>query len=150
VDGYDGPGALFTTNVLLDRRDESWLSHLAGGGVGRYYLYPVHLSGLFLFTPTLASSLCLLLMRFMARDYPSVAKAALSCVSDTPLSSEEQQLWDQLEFLQDDCSPDASVGVPFCSHLLPLSLAVLRAVRSRCHFLVLFGRSRSRATGVGY
>ena len=127
IDGYEGPGALFPTDLVLDRRNTKWLSNLPSDGVGRYYLYPVHISGLFLFTPTLASSLCMLILRFLARDYDAVARSAASCVSDTPLSPEEQQLWDQLEFMVDDYSPDAtacrlklSLATYGCQDVMPL------------------------------
>ena len=58
----------------------------------RHYLYPLHLSKAFLFAPTLASALYLLLMRFLDRQYDEVFKLADSCVSDTPLSPEERQV----------------------------------------------------------
>lgn len=94
---------LFSSTVLLDRRSKEWAQHMqlhssssdAGGGSGgsggdaRHFLYPVHGSRAFVFTPSLASSLFLLLMRFMNRqvwyllhDYVHVL--ARRCRADMP------------------------------------------------------------------
>ena len=75
---------LFSSTVLLDRRSKEWAQHMqlnnsssgggsgsgsgSGGGDARHFLYPVHGSLAFVFTPSLASSLFLLLMRFMNRQ----------------------------------------------------------------------------------
>jgi hypothetical protein len=72
---------LFSSTVLLDRRSKEWALQMhhtsgggsssssgGGGGEARHFLYPVHGSLAFLFTPSLASSLFLLLMRFMNRQ----------------------------------------------------------------------------------
>lgn len=58
----------------------------------RYYLYPVHASRSFVTLPTLASSLYLLLLRFLSRQYELVFRMADSCVSDTALTPEERQV----------------------------------------------------------
>jgi len=78
---------LFSSTVLLDRRSKEWAQQMrlnnsssggssstgssssgSGGGDARHFLYPVHGSLAFVFTPSLASSLFLLLMRFMNRQ----------------------------------------------------------------------------------
>jgi hypothetical protein len=43
-----------------------------------YYIYPVHVSLSFMFTPTLAQALYLLLLRFLHRDYNEVRVAFLA------------------------------------------------------------------------
>ena len=53
----------------------------------------------FLFTPTLASALYLLMVRFFQRDYKSVCALAPSVVSDSTLDDNEQQLLEHLEYL---------------------------------------------------
>jgi hypothetical protein len=98
------PGATFASELVLEHSDQSWLHAL---GDVRHYLYPIHASKAFLFTPTLASALYLLLMRFLDRQYEEVFRVADSCVSDTKLSSEERQIFEQLQHLNGDKHPDA-------------------------------------------
>jgi hypothetical protein len=62
---------------------------------------------MFLFTPSFAARLYLMVTRFMASQYHQVFRLADSCVSDTTLSSEEAQIWGLLEFLGFDDAPDA-------------------------------------------
>ena len=64
-----------------------------------HYVLPVHMSRQFLFTPTLASALYLLMVRFFQRDYKSVCALAPSVVSDSTLDDNEQQLLEHLEYL---------------------------------------------------
>ena len=45
-------------------------------------MYPVHISNGFLFTPSLASLLLLMLLRFLDRQYAAVFQMADTCVSD--------------------------------------------------------------------
>ena len=92
---------LFSSTVLLDRRARDWAAAMGGaggaGGAGgegdtRHFLYPVHGSLAFLFAPSLASTLFLLVMRFMNRQYDRVFAMAESVVSDTELSPVEAQV----------------------------------------------------------
>ena len=73
----------------------------------RQYLYPVHISSMFLFTPTLASALNLLLLRFLNLQYGEVFQLADCCVSDTNLFPDESLIFEQLKLLSNDVSPDA-------------------------------------------
>ena len=93
----------FSTEIMYVRRDKQWLSNMKV----RQYLYPVHLSMTFLFTPTLSSALYLLLLRFLNRQYSEVFLLADSCVTDTRLSAEEEQILAQFKHVSDDISPDA-------------------------------------------
>jgi hypothetical protein len=47
-----------------------------------YFLYPVHVSLSFLFSPTLSSSLYLLLIRFLNRAYEQVFRLATTIGTD--------------------------------------------------------------------
>lgn len=87
----------FTGALLLNRSDPEWIENV---GEVRHYLYPVHVSRMFLVMPTLAASLYLLLLRFLDRAYADVFRMADSCVSDTALSPEgarrggsERSMW---------------------------------------------------------
>ena len=55
--------APFSTELVMNRANVKWYATLDT----RYYLYPVHISLSFMFTPTLASALYLLLLRFQYR-----------------------------------------------------------------------------------
>jgi hypothetical protein len=92
-----------STELIFLRGDQEWLSNIEV----RHYVYPVHLSRTFLFSETLASSLYLLLMRFLARDYAAAFKLCHLCVSDVALSAEEEQLFRAICDVE-DAHPDAN------------------------------------------
>ena len=96
-------GSHLSVQVILDRRNREWIGNI---GEVRSYLYPIHNSRSFLVTPSLASSLYLMLMYFITGSYADVFKMVESCVSEE-LSPEEQQIFNQLEFLGNDFHPDA-------------------------------------------
>jgi hypothetical protein len=121
-------GTALSVQVLLDRRNKEWIDNL---GEVRCYLYPVHNSKgtrfvsladhfsirsylifpfflilAFLFTPSLASSMYLMVMYFITGSYREVFRMVESCVSEE-LSAEELQIFNQLEFLGNDFHPDA-------------------------------------------
>ena len=96
-------GSHLSVQVILDRRNQEWIDNI---GEVRCYLYPVHNSRSFLVTPSLASSMYLMVMYFITGSYQNVFKMVESCVSEE-LSPEEKQIFDQLEFLGNDYHPDA-------------------------------------------
>jgi hypothetical protein len=91
-----------TTELIFDRNNLKWLTDI---GIG-HYLYPLHLSKTVLFTPTLASALYLLLLRFMNRQYKAVFDLVDTCITDSSLSTDEAAIFSQLQFL-DDKHPNA-------------------------------------------
>lgn len=92
-----------SVQVVLDRRNQEWIDNM---GEVKCYLYPVHNSKSFLVTPSLASSMYLMVMYFITGSYRDVFKMVESCVSEE-LSAEELQIFNQLEFLGNDMHPDA-------------------------------------------
>jgi hypothetical protein len=78
-------GSHLSVQVVLDRRNKDWNNNI---GEVRSYLYPIHNSRSFLVTPSLASSLYLMLMHFITGSYVEVFKMVDSCVSEE-LSPEE-------------------------------------------------------------
>ncbi len=124
-------GSHLSVQVLLDRRNQEWINNMSEI---RCYLYPVHSSKSFLITPSLASSMYLMVMYFITGKYQEVFKMVESCVSED-LTSEEvctmricsapllifttsfvsliifvvikAQIFNQLEFLGNDNHPDA-------------------------------------------
>ncbi len=78
-------GTHLSVQVILDRRNQEWIDNI---GEVRCYLYPIHNSRSFLVTPSLASSLYLMVMYFITGAYQEVFKMVESCVSED-LSPEE-------------------------------------------------------------
>jgi hypothetical protein len=72
-------GSHLSVQVILDRRNQEWIANI---GEVRSYLYPVHNSRSFLVTPSLASSLYLMVMYFITGEYQDVFKMVESCVSE--------------------------------------------------------------------
>jgi hypothetical protein len=105
----------FPCGAIYEYHCRDWIEAAAHVG---HYILPVHMSRQFLFTPTLASALYLLMVRFFQRDYKSVCSLAPSVVSDSKLDSNEQQLLEHLEYLATDKHPDAHA----CRVKLSLSL----------------------------
>jgi hypothetical protein len=95
----------FSTELVLDRSDSKWMAALENP----YYVYPVHVSLCFCASPTLASALYLLLLRFLNRQYHAVCTLVDTVSSDTDLTKEEAN---SLALLNSpkcsaDCHPDA-------------------------------------------
>jgi len=61
-----------------------------------HYLYPVHSSRSFLFTPTLSSALYLMLLHLVSGHFDLAFRLADFCVADTALTPEERQLVKQV------------------------------------------------------
>jgi hypothetical protein len=93
---YSSP---FTTELVIDR--VSW-RHLTT----RFLLLPVHVSLSFIRTPTLASALYLLLMRFLNRNYADLQRLVISVSTDTELQDEEAAILREISSVRDD-HPDA-------------------------------------------
>jgi hypothetical protein len=72
-------GSRLSVQVILDRRNRDWINNI---GEVRSYLYPIHNSRSFLVTPSLSSSLYLMLMHFITGAYVEVFKMVESCVSE--------------------------------------------------------------------
>ena len=93
----------YSSELLFVRRDHKWWSAQRV----RSFLFPVHLSLTFMFTPSLSSALYLLLLRFLNRQYADVFQLADSCVSDSALTVEESQILGEMHLVCDDTTPDA-------------------------------------------
>ncbi|KAJ9441712.1 putative nucleoredoxin 1-2 [Diplonema papillatum] len=87
----------FTTELVIDRCDEDWLKL----SDTRYFLYPIHVSLSFLQTPTLASSLYLLLIRLLARLYDDSFRLAGTVGTDTALTDQESLIFDSIGEISD-------------------------------------------------
>ena len=70
-------------------------------------MYPVHVSNSFLQAPTLSSALYLVLLRFLHRAYEDVSLLTSSVATDTELTPEESQIFQNLKSTLRDFHPDA-------------------------------------------
>ena len=100
-------------HLWLQHGEEGWLSALPNV---RHYAYPVHPSGGFLASRTLASSLYLLVARLFSRRYEDAFRLCESCATDAALSAEEQQLWDLLEHATSDVHPTPTRAARLARH----------------------------------
>ena len=88
---------MFSTAIQVKRSESSWYEQLDT----KYYLYPVHVSLSFIFTPTLASALYLLFMRYLNRNYGEVFRLVGSIGTDMELSDEENQIFFVITAIED-------------------------------------------------
>lgn len=93
----------FSTELVLNRNDVKWSASLDTC----YFLFPIHVSLSFLFTPTLSSSLYLLVLRFLNRRYHDVFRLAATIGTDTDFSKEENHIFQSLSRASSDFHPDA-------------------------------------------
>lgn len=94
----------FSTELVMNRLESpDWYANIETS----YNLYPIHVSLSFLFSPTLSSSLYLLLLRFLHRDYEECFKLINTIGTDTNFSKEENQIFQNLGNYNSDCHPDA-------------------------------------------
>ena len=87
----------FSTEVCCDRSAENWSQHVQT----RFYVYPVHPSGSFVQTETLASALYLVLLRLLNRDYVQAAPLISTCHTDQKFSIEERWIMSLINTVQD-------------------------------------------------
>eukprot|EP00966_Prymnesium_polylepis_P220650 5103669-Prymnesium_polylepis.1 len=139
------PNEPLSAQLLLSRNTSGWADGLAGV---RHYLFPVHRSQLYLIPPSLAATLTLLVLRWLARDFDAAMLLCGSCASDTPLTTEEAQLWALLADFEDDAEPEAhalrlklQIATRCCAELpcpwdastqLPLYIAKLDFIPPSC------------------
>ena len=81
------------TDIAFDRTDEDWLDTFS---TPPYFIYPIHLSRMFLSAPTLAAALYLVLVHFLDHQYEMVFQHALSCVTDVKMQPHEREIWNRI------------------------------------------------------
>ena len=95
-----GPG---TYNMVMSMTNKQWL---ANTGETAYFIYPIHSSGCFMSSRSIASSLYLLVLRLMSRNYRDAYRLIESCVCDNVLTPQEKQIYDVISTIKDDFHPD--------------------------------------------
>eukprot|EP00755_Sulcionema_specki_P035688 Sspe_Gene.21874::Locus_8242_Transcript_1_1_Confidence_1.000_Length_8457::g.21874::m.21874 len=104
-------------HLLYRRGEPGWMTSLKDV---KYYVYPVHTSREFIFTPTQASAMYLALILALCHDYKQLV-GLLPCLSET-IDREESQLWGRLT-LALHTSPHSD-AIP-CRLRLSLAMAAL-------------------------
>eukprot|EP00434_Breviolum_minutum_P036480 symbB.v1.2.032323.t1/scaffold3863.1/size49111/1 len=106
----------FSTELVLERGNADWW----GRAKNKTFLYPVHASRSFLQTPTLASALYVMMLRWMNRDYGGVAALVSAIGTDSKYEDDEMQVFKHLGRITDP-HPDSH------ANRLQVSLAVADA-----------------------
>ena len=117
-----------TYNMVMSMTNKLWL---ANTGEAAYFTYPIHSSGCFLSSRSIASSLYLLVLRLMSRNYRDAFRLIESCVCDNVLTPQEKQIYDVIGTIKDDFHPDVHACrlklyfVTYgCSDVMPYQFAV--------------------------
>ena len=92
----------FSGELVLERENRVWSAHRV-----KVFLYEVHLSQTFLYTPTPTAALYLLLLKFQHRLYDEVARLVLSIATDSRYQDEPFHVFSHLQTVVDDQHPDA-------------------------------------------
>jgi hypothetical protein len=92
-----------TYNMVMSMTNKAWL---AKTGETAYFTYPIHSSGCFMSSRSIASSLYLLVLRLMSRNYRDAFRLIESCVCDSVLTPQEKQIYDVIGTIKDDFHPD--------------------------------------------
>ena len=98
--------AVVTYTTLMAMNNSRWLAN-CGDGDSAYFIYPVHSSCCFLSSRSIASSLYLLVMRLMSRNYRDAYRLIESCACDRLLTAQERQIFDVIGTIKDNYHPDA-------------------------------------------
>jgi hypothetical protein len=94
-----------STTLTVTKCDKIWNSKTSAES--SYFLYPVHASGAFLSSCSVASSMYLLLFRMVMSNYKEAFKLIESCICDRVMSAQEQQIYTAICELKYDVHPDA-------------------------------------------
>lgn len=93
----------FSRELVYNRANTKWSESLETF----YFLYPIHVSLSFMFTPTLSSSLYLLVCRFMNRCYDQVFNLVNTINTDVEFLANELNIFQILGRANGDNHPDA-------------------------------------------
>jgi hypothetical protein len=92
-----------TYNMVMSMTNKAWVTKT---GEAAYFTYPIHSSGCFMSSRSIASSLYLLVLRLMSRNYRDAFRLIESCVCDSVLTPQEKQIYDVIGTIKDDFHPD--------------------------------------------
>ncbi len=85
-------GEPFSRTLVFDRASVGWQEVMES----RFYMYPIHRSLASLLSPTLASSLYLVLIRLMLREYAAAFRMLDTIAVDIAFTPEEEWIFNQV------------------------------------------------------
>ena len=97
---FEGTSYIIVSSVT----NAQWLSNIEDNSL---YLYPIHPSHCFVSSRSVASTLNLLVWRWMNRKYKDTFRLIESCVCDRELTPQEKQIYDLIANITDTVFPDA-------------------------------------------
>jgi hypothetical protein len=106
--------APFTTQVVTGRAPNSWSNQVQT----RFYVYPIHPSGSYIQTDSLASALYLVLVHLLNREYQQAAPLIATCHTDMKFNTEER--WIMNMFKRDEEDQDKHPDAHACRLMLAL------------------------------
>ena len=106
--------APFTTQVVTGRAPNSWSNQVQT----RFYVYPIHPSGSYIQTDSLASALYLVLVHLLNREYQQAAPLIATCHTDMKFNTEER--WIMNMFKRDEKDQDKHPDAHACRLMLAL------------------------------
>ncbi|KAJ1425171.1 hypothetical protein B484DRAFT_93375, partial [Ochromonadaceae sp. CCMP2298] len=103
------PGLVMTEvhqafKLTCSMMDQNWIE---ATGESRYFLYPVHASGCFMASHSIAATLYLLVLRLMTRHYTEAFRLIESCVCDRAFTAQEAQIFSLIGANRDCLLADA-------------------------------------------
>ena len=91
--------------LVFSLTDPDWISKT---GEMTYFMYPIHLSNTLLQSKSIASTLYLLTLYMMTRNYREAFRLIDNCVCDRTLSAQEAQIFDVLNTVRDKLLVDSA------------------------------------------
>ncbi|CAH0482965.1 unnamed protein product [Peronospora belbahrii] len=115
-------GEPFSSTLVSDRGSVGWQQAMET----RFYTYPVHSSHTFLLPSSLSSTLYLILISLLTRNYATAMEFIMGCNVDVEFTDEEKRVFDQLSKTLDDRHPNAcacrirlSLGIAYSNNRAP-------------------------------
>lgn len=113
----------FTYQLSLNRMNKEWINNC---GESAHFVYLIHISGGFLVSRSVASSLYLLLFQTIMRKYNEAFKLIETCVCDTTLTPQESQFFKAFGMINESLYPEShALRLKFmfvshgCSDIMP-------------------------------
>ncbi|CAI5729997.1 unnamed protein product [Peronospora destructor] len=119
-------GEPFSSALVTDRGSLGWQQAMET----RFYTYPVHSSNTFLLPSSLSSTLYLILISLLTRNYATAIEFIMGCNVDVKFTDEEKRVFGQLSKTLDDRHPNAcacrirlSLGIAYSENRAPWKLS---------------------------
>jgi hypothetical protein len=92
-------------SIVTSLTDQEWVANSSDTA---YFLYPIHSSGSFMSSRSIGSTLFLLLLRLLSRNYKESFKLIQSCVCDGTFTKQENLIYNEIMNNEDNLLPDSN------------------------------------------